>query len=75
MSPPWYFSAPYMWITLLPGPVALWSLLAGAGLFVMYPFVDRELSRRGWPMPTINAILGALLVLGVAVLMVLDTVM
>ncbi|MBI5854178.1 MAG: cytochrome b N-terminal domain-containing protein, partial [Nitrospirae bacterium] len=38
VSPPWYFSAPYMWISLLPGPVAVWSLLAGAGLFVVYPF-------------------------------------
>jgi ubiquinol-cytochrome c reductase cytochrome b subunit len=75
VSPPWYFSAPYMWITLLPGPVALWSLLGGAGLFVMYPFMDRELSRRGWPMAMMNAIIGTLLVLGVAVLMVLDAVM
>lgn len=73
VSPPWYFSAPFMWITLLPGPVALWSLLGGAGLFVTYPFVDRELSRRGWPMDLINAIVGTLVVLGVVALMVLDT--
>jgi cytochrome b6 len=73
VSPPWYFSTPYMWITLLPGPVAVWSLLGGAGLFVAYPFVDRELSRRGWPMEWINAAIGTVLVVGVAVLMVLDT--
>jgi quinol-cytochrome oxidoreductase complex cytochrome b subunit len=73
VSPPWYFSAPYMWITLLPGPVAVWSLLGGAGFFVAYPFVDRELSRRGWPMPLVNAAIGTVVVLGVAVLMVLDT--
>ena len=73
VSPPWYFSAPYMWITLLPGPVALWSLLGGAALFVVYPFVDRELARRGWPMAVINAIVGTLVVLGVVALMALDT--
>ncbi len=73
VSPPWYFSAPYIWITLLPGPVALWSLLAGAGLFVVYPFMDRVLSERGWPMPVINAVVGSLVVVMVVVLMVLDT--
>ena len=46
VSPPWYFSAPFMWITLLPGPVALWSLLGFAGLFVIYPFLDRMLAER-----------------------------
>ncbi len=73
VSPPWYFSAPYMWITLLPGPVAIWSLLGGAGLFVMYPFVDRELSKRGWPMTIINAIVGTVTVGLVAFFMYLDT--
>lgn len=72
VSPPWYFSAPYMWITLLPGPVALWSLLGGAGLFVGYPFLDRVLARRGWPMEIVNAAVATLVVLGVAGLMVLD---
>jgi quinol-cytochrome oxidoreductase complex cytochrome b subunit len=73
VSPPWYFSAPYMWITLLPGPVALWSMLGGAGLFVAYPFVDRTLSQRGWPMGIVNAAVGALAVVTVAALMYLDT--
>ncbi len=72
VSPPWYFSAPYMWITLLPGPVALWSMLGGAGLFVVYPFVDRVLSQRGWPMVMVNATVGMLVVGAVAVLMYLD---
>lgn len=75
VSPPWYFSAPYMWITLLPGPVALWSLLGGAGLFVLYPFADRTLAQRGWPMAIINAAVGVLVVLAVAALIVLDTQM
>lgn len=75
VSPPWYFSASYMWITLLPGPLALWSLLGGAGLFVVYPFVDRLLSQRGWPMPLVNAVVATLAVLTVAVLMMLDTQM
>lgn len=73
VSPPWYFSAPYMWITLLPGPLALWSLLGAAGLFVIYPFMDRILSERGWPMAAINAAVAALVVGLVVVLMVLDT--
>ena len=72
VSPPWYFSAPYMWITLLPGPVALWSLLGGAGLFVVYPFVDRVLAQRGWPMAMVNAAVGVVVVVTVVVLMVLD---
>ena len=72
VSPPWYFSAPYMWITLLQGPVALWSLLGGAGLFIVYPFLDRELSKRGWPMGRVNAGVGVLVVVTVVVLMVLD---
>lgn len=75
VSPPWYFSAPYMLITLLPGPVALWSLLGTAGLFLVYPFVDRELDRRGWPMTTVNAVVGTIAVLAVAFLMYLDTQM
>jgi quinol-cytochrome oxidoreductase complex cytochrome b subunit len=73
VSPPWYFSAPYMWITLLPGPVALWSLLGGAGLFVVYPFVDRELSQRGVSMGIVNAAVGTLVIGAVAALMYLDT--
>jgi quinol-cytochrome oxidoreductase complex cytochrome b subunit len=72
VSPPWYFSPAYMWITLLPGPVALWSLLGGAALFVAYPFVDRALSERGWPMVWVNAGVAAAAVLGFVVLMVLD---
>jgi quinol-cytochrome oxidoreductase complex cytochrome b subunit len=75
VSPPWYFSAPFMWITLLPGPVALWSMLGAAGLFVVYPFVDRVLAGRGWPMGIVNAAVGALVVVGMAVLMILDTQM
>lgn len=75
VSPPWYFSAPYMLISLLPKPVALWSLLGGAGLFVVYPFVDRELARRGWPMEVVNAVVGVLVVGAVALLMYLDTQM
>jgi len=72
VSPPWYFSAAYMWITLLPGPLALWSLLGGAGLFVVYPFMDRILSERGWPMPLINAAVATAVILGFVALMILD---
>lgn len=72
VSPPWYFSAPFMWITLLPGPLALWSMLGGAGLFVVYPFVDRLLTERGWPMAPVNAAVGVLVVGAMAVLMYLD---
>lgn len=73
VSPPWYFSAPFMWITLLPGPVALWSLMGLAGLFVVYPFIDRALTERGWPMELINAIVGTLVVSAIVGLMYLDT--
>jgi quinol-cytochrome oxidoreductase complex cytochrome b subunit len=75
VSPPWYFSAPYMWITLLPGVVSLWSLLGGAGLFLVYPYVDRALTQRGWPMFGINALVATVVVLMVAILMILDTQM
>lgn len=72
VSPPWYFSAAYMWITLLPGPLSLWSLMGGAGLFVVYPFLDRALLERGWPMPFVNVVVGVLAVLVFVALMVLD---
>lgn len=72
VSPPWYFSPAYMWITLLPGPLALWTLLGGAALFVGYPFADRILSQRGWPMALINAVVGTLVLIGFVALMILD---
>jgi len=75
VSPPWYFSAPYMWISLLPGPVALWSLMGGAGLFVVYPFIDRVLAERGWPMAYVNGVVAAVAVVAMAILMYLDTQM
>ena len=75
VSPPWYFSAPFMWITLLPGPLALWSLLGFAGLFVIYPYLDRVLSERGWPMERVNAIVAAVVVCAIVGLMYLDTQM
>lgn len=75
VSPPWYFSAPYMWISFLPGPVALWSLMGGAGLFVVYPFIDRVLAERGWPMAYVNGIVAAVAVVAMAILMYLDTQM
>ena len=75
VSPPWYFSAPYMWISLLPGPVALWSLMGGAGLFVVYPFIDRVLAERGWPMAYVNGVVAAAAVAAMAILMYRDTQM
>jgi quinol-cytochrome oxidoreductase complex cytochrome b subunit len=73
VSPPWYFSAPYMWISLLPGPVAVWSLMGGAGLFVMYPFIDRALAERGWPMVFVNSVVATVAVAAMVFLMYLDT--
>jgi quinol-cytochrome oxidoreductase complex cytochrome b subunit len=73
VSPPWYFSATYMWISLLPGPVALWSLMGGAGFFVMYPFIDRVLVERGWPMAFVNSIVATVAVATMVFLMYLDT--
>ena len=61
--------------TLLPGPVALWSLLGFAGLFVIYPFLDRMLAERGWPMDVVNAIAAAAVVGAMVFLMYLDTQM
>jgi quinol-cytochrome oxidoreductase complex cytochrome b subunit len=72
VSPPWYFSASYMWITLLPREAALWSLLGGAGLFLVYPYVDRELTQRGWPMAKINTMVATVVVMMAVVLMILD---
>jgi hypothetical protein len=53
--------------------VALWSLLGFAGLFVVYPFLDRMLSERGWPMEIINAIVATAAVCATAGFMYLDT--
>ena len=75
VSPPWYFSAPFMWITLLPSPLALWSLLGFAGLFVVYPYLDRMLAERGWPMEVVNAFVATAVICAIAGLMYLDTQM
>src|SRR5262249_14580865 len=75
VSPPWYFSAPYMWISLLPGPVALWSLMGGAGLLVVDPFIDRVLAERGGPRAYVNGVVAAVAVVAMAILMYLDTQM
>ena len=73
VSPPWYFSAPYLWITLLPAPFGLFSLAGAAGLFVVWPFVDRLLTERGLPMLLVNGLAAAATVVTVAALMILDT--
>lgn len=75
VSPPWYFSAPYMWISLLPGPLALWSLMGGAALFVAYPFADRVLSERGWRMAVVNGVVATMAIAAMVILMYLDTQM
>ena len=64
-----------MWITLLPGPLAVWSLLGFAGAFVVYPFIDRILAERGWPMEIVNAVIATAVVAAMVVLMYLDTQM
>jgi ubiquinol-cytochrome c reductase cytochrome b subunit len=64
-----------MWITLLPGPLALWSLIGFAGLFVVYPYLDRALAERGWPMEIVNALVAGTVVCAMAGLMYLDTLM
>jgi hypothetical protein len=55
--------------------VALWSLLGFAGLFVIYPFLDRTLVERGWPMELVNAVVATAVVCAMAGLMYLDTQM
>lgn len=75
VSPPWYFSAAYMWITLLPGPLAIGSLMVGAAMFAAYPLIDRRLAEQGWPMPIVNAVVGTIVAVAFAALMFLDTQM
>ncbi|BCA56799.1 putative quinol-cytochrome c reductase, cytochrome b subunit [Nitrospira sp. KM1] len=75
VSPPWYFSAPFMWITLLPGPLALWTLIGASGLFVVYPFLDRALVERGVPMELVNRVVATVAVAAMVALMYLDTQM
>ena len=51
------------------------GLLGGAGVFVAYPFVDRMLSERGWPMTVVNGIVAAFAVGAMVILMYMDTQM
>lgn len=54
VSPPWYFSAVYKWITIVPRDAGLLGVMFIAVLLFAYPYVDRLLSKRGANMQRIN---------------------
>ncbi|MBI5326750.1 MAG: cytochrome b N-terminal domain-containing protein [Deltaproteobacteria bacterium] len=62
VAPPWYFSAVYKWITIAPRQPALFALLFFSAIFVLYPYIDRFLTERGFNMGRINIVLGTVAV-------------
>ena len=59
IAPPWYFSAVFKWITIVPRQVGLAGIMAFLGLLFAYPYLDRFLSRKGWRMARVNLGVGA----------------
>lgn len=63
VSPPWYFSATYKWITIAPRQPALFGILLFCIVFIPYPYIDRFLTKRGFNMGRVNIVVGAAAVL------------
>lgn len=68
VSPPWYFSATYKWITIAPRQPALFGILLFCAVFVSYPYIDRFLTERGFNMGRINIVMGSAAVIIFAML-------
>lgn len=68
VSPPWYFSATYKWITIAPRQPALFGILIFFVLFVFYPYIDRFLTKRGFNMGRVNIVFGSAAVVIFAIL-------
>ncbi|HBO84857.1 MAG TPA: hypothetical protein DD641_07790 [Deltaproteobacteria bacterium] len=59
VSPPWYFSAVYKWITIVPRDAGLFAVMLFIILFFAYPYIDRFLSKRGTDMWRVNITISA----------------
>lgn len=62
VAPPWYFSAIYKWITIVPREAGLFGVFVFFTIFTIYPYIDRGLSMRGARMARVNIALGTLTV-------------
>ncbi len=62
VAPPWYFSAIYKWITIVPREAGLFGVFLFFVLFTVYPYIDRGLSMRGAKMERVNMALGTVTV-------------
>ncbi|MBI5683334.1 MAG: cytochrome bc complex cytochrome b subunit [Deltaproteobacteria bacterium] len=75
VSPPWYFSAVYKWITIAPRNAALFGVLFFSAIFFAYPYVDRFLTKRGANMQRINIAVGAAAVIVFVILTLWEIVL
>jgi len=74
VAPPWYFSAIYKWIIIVPREAGLMGVFIFFTIFVIYPYLDRGLSMRGANMARINIALGTLTVIIFVTLTLWDVV-
>lgn len=59
VAPPWYFSAIYKWITIVPREAGLFGVMLFFAAFTIYPFLDTFFSGRGARMGRVNILAGA----------------
>lgn len=68
VAPPWYFSAIYKWITIVPREAGLFGVILFFAAFFIYPFIDNLFSERGLKMGRVNIVAGTAVVSGFAAL-------
>ena len=68
VAPPWYFSAIYKWITIVPREAGLFGVMLFFAVLTVYPFLDTFFSDRGIKMGRVNIVTGSIAVAGFAVL-------
>ncbi len=72
VAPPWYFSAIYKWITIVPREAGLFGVMLFFAVLTVYPFLDTFFSNRGARMGRVNIVTGTVAVAGFAVLTLLQ---
>jgi quinol-cytochrome oxidoreductase complex cytochrome b subunit len=66
VAPPWYFSAIYKWITIVPREAGLFGVMLFFLAFIIYPLLDTFFSDRGIKMGRVNIVVGTGAVAGFA---------
>ena len=68
VAPPWYFSAIYKWITIVPREAGLFGVMLFFAVLTVYPFLDTFFSDRGIKMGRVNIVAGSVAVSAFATL-------